>query len=286
MRAAPETRVAGDRPRRVAIIAGGGKLPSLVARACASHGIDVFVVGLTGHADQGFVDRYPHVMSRPGAAGSIIATLRREGIADIVMIGAVRRPGLAELRPDLWTAKLFMRLGFRALGDNGLLRHIRFALEREGFRIHGAQEFLDDGLAAVGVLTRIGPDMAAQTGIRHAGRVATALGRLDIGQSVIVQDGVILGVEAAEGTDELIRRCAGYSRSATGPILVKRVKPQQDRDLDLPTIGPQTVRLCAENGMTGIAIEAGACFIVDPADVIAEADRARLFLIAMDFGDD
>ncbi len=278
----PESGVSEALPPRLALIAGGGSLPALFLDACDKSGIDVFVVVLEGQADQTLTEGRPHMVSRIGAAGSIIGVLKERGIRDMVFIGSVRRPGLAELRPDLRTAAFFLKLGMKALGDDGLLQAMRRELEKEGFRIHGIQKFMPGNLTAEGAIGRNRPDDAAWADIRHGAAVARELGRLDIGQSVIVQQGIVIGVEAIEGTDELIRRCAMHQRKGRGGILVKIAKPQQDRDLDLPTVGPETVRLCAEAGMAGIAVEAGQSLMLDSETVAALADKSGLFVVGVD----
>lgn len=270
-------------PRRVALIAGGGDLPSRFLSACDNQGIDVFVIAFRGQTDASILKGRNHMVSRIGAAGTILETLRRHGLYDLVFIGGVRRPSLIEMRPDLRTTAFFLKLGFKAIGDDGLLTAMRRELEQEGFRIHGMQAFMQDALTVTGSLGKIRPDKAAWNDIRFGAEVAGAMGSMDIGQSVIVQEGLVLGVEAIEGTDELIRRCAHYMREGRKPVLIKRAKPQQDRDLDLPTIGPDTVMLCAQSGMAGIAIEAGASLVLDQQKTAELADRQKIFIVGVDF---
>jgi DUF1009 family protein len=283
MPALPESGVTGALPQRVALVAGSGHLPARFLMACESKGIDVFVVALDGQTDPHILTGRQHMMTRIGAAGKIIQTLKAHDFMDIVFIGAVRRPSLSEMRPDLRTAGFFLRLGLKAVGDDGLLQAVRKELERDGFRLHGVQKFMQDSLSVAGSVGRVKPGKAEWAGIAHGATVAREIGRLDIGQSVIVQEGLVLGVEGVEGTDELIRRCARYKRKGHGPILVKATKPQQDRDLDLPTIGPDTVQLCADCGMAGIAVEAGNSLIIDPETVAELADKYKMFVVAADF---
>ena len=268
--------------RRLGIIAGGGKLPLRLIIACEQSGLEIFIVAFEGQTDPAILKGRPHIVTRLGAAGRIMRALKDHEIRDIVMIGAMKRPSLAELRPDMKALGIVLRNGLkRGVGDDGLLRVLRREFEAEGFRFHGVQKFVTDLLAEPGVAGRHKPDKADMTHIRRAAAVARAIGEMDVGQAVVVQEGVILGVEGAEGTDELIRRCAAYKRNGRGPILVKLCKPQQDTALDLPTIGPDTVNLCAHAGMAGIAVEAGRSLILDPGDAAALADRSGLFIVAL-----
>jgi UDP-2,3-diacylglucosamine hydrolase len=153
--------------------------------------------------------------------------------------------------------------------------------EGEGFRVIGADHLLGSALATAGPLGRHLPDAQAEDDIALGFRVVRALGMLDIGQAAVVQQGLVLGVEAIEGTDALIARCAALRREGPGGVLVKAPKPGQERRADLPTIGRRTVEGAAAAGLRGIAVEAGASFVIDRAVVAAAADRAGLFVVGI-----
>ena len=197
--------------------------------------------------------------------------------AELVLAGGVRRPSLASLRPDWRAAKFFARVGYRALGDDGLLSAVVKEFEREGFRVIGADQLLDEALRCRrGRSARVAPGRRTRRPISSTGCASRARsGALDIGQAVVVQQGLVLGVEAIEGTDALIRRCAALRRDGPGGVLVKAEKPGQERRADRPTIGPRTVALAAEAGLRGIAVEAGATLVLDRDEVIRAADARR-----------
>src|SRR5205823_3459645 len=207
--------------------------------------------------------------------------LRANAVGELVLAGGVRRPSLAALRPDWQAAKILARIGYRALGDDGLLTAIIKELEREGFRVIGADQLLDEAALPEGPLGRVRPDPDAEADIAHGMRVARAIGALDIGQAVVVQQGFILGVEAVEGTDGLLRRCASLRRDGPGGVLVKAEKPGQEKRADRPVIGPQTVILAAESGLRGIAAEAGATLVLDRDKVIRLADALGVFVVGI-----
>jgi len=263
---------------KLGLVAGGGVLPRRVIERCRAEGRDVFVVALKGQADPDAVGDVPHTWIPLGAPGRGLRALRRAACHEMVLAGPVRRPSLTELRPD-WTAmRFFASLGRRALGDDGLLRAVIRALETEGFRVRGLQEILGDVLAPTGALGAVAPDATAREDIRRGRAVAGALGRADVGQAVVVQQGLVLGVEAIEGTDALVRRCAALHRAGPGGVLVKLPKPGQDSRADLPAIGPATIATAAASGLRGLAVAADATLLVDPDATIAAADRHRLFL--------
>lgn len=271
----------GNPPGPLGIIAGSGGLPRRLIESCRAAGREVFVLALEGEADREAVETVPHAWCRIGGAATGLDLLRANAVGELVLAGGVRRPSLASLRPDWRAAKLFARVGYRALGDDGLLKAVIKELEREGFRVIGADQLLDEAALPEGPLGQVRPDAEAEVDIAHGVRLARAIGRLDIGQAVVVQQGLVLGVEAIEGTDGLLRRCAALGRDGPGGVLVKVEKPGQERRVDRPVIGPQTVVLAAESGLRGIAAEAGATLVLDRAEVIRLADATGLFVVGI-----
>lgn len=264
------------------ILAGGGRLPGQVAAAAQAAGRRVFVIGLEGFADPAVLAPWPHEIVRIGAAGSILAALRAHDCRDLVLIGPVRRPSMLALRPDAEGARILARIGRAAFaGDDGLLAAVVKVLGEEGFRIVGAQEILNEALGPAGLLTQTAPDASAMADVRRGIRVTRALGLVDVGQGCVVQQGIVLAVEAAEGTDAMLVRCATLARPGPGGVLVKLVKPGQDRRADLPTVGPATIAAAAGAGLQGVAFEAGGTILADREATIAAADAAGLFLMGL-----
>jgi len=272
-------------PGPLGIIAGGGGLPRQVIESCRAAGRDVFVLALQGAAEGATVEKVPHAWCRIGAAAAGLDLLRANAVTELVLAGGVRRPSLATLRPDWRAARFFARVGYRALGDDGLLSAVVKELEREGFHVIGADQLLDRAALPEGPLGTVRPDADALADIALGVRLARAIGALDIGQAVVVQQGFVLGVEAVEGTDGLLRRCAELRRDGPGGVLVKAEKPGQESRADRPTIGPQTVALAAESGLRGIAAEAGATIVLDRDELIRLADAAGLFVFGVNPSD-
>ena len=274
--------MADSRPGPLGIVAGSGALPRRLVESCRAAGREVFVLALEGEAEPATVDGVPHAWCRIGAAARGFELLHANAVTELVLAGAVRRPSLSALRPDWRAAKFFARVGYRALGDDGLLSAVIKELEGEGFRVVGVDDLLDaDAMLPAGRLGRLQPDARAEADIEHGLRLARAIGALDIGQAVVVQQGLVLGVEAIEGTDGLLRRCGALRRAGPGGVLVKTAKPGQEQRVDRPTIGVRTVILAAEAGLRGIAAEAGATLILDRAEVIRAANEAGLFVVGV-----
>lgn len=274
-----------DLPKKIGIIAGGGCLPARLVESCQNQNIEPFIVAFEGQTDMDIVSGYNHMKTRLGAAGQIISTLRAHDVHDLVLIGSIRRPSLSELRPDIRTASFFTKIGLQSLGDDGLLRALRKELEAEGFTIHGVQSFAKDLLIGEGSVGKLKPKKSELSDIQKGISIALKLGEADIGHSVVVQQGLVLAVEAIEGTDDTIKRAASYSRKGKGGVLVKWCKPDQDTDLDLPAIGPETIRNCAQSGLSGIAVKAQQTLILQSEEVISLLNKNKMFLVGFSSDD-
>jgi DUF1009 family protein len=266
--------------RKLGIIAGAGDLPARIAEACIARGEEVFVVRLAGIADK--VDAFPGDAAGIAEVGRIIRLLKDAHCDAATFAGVVRRPDFAKLKPDLRGAALIPKLvAAAARGDGALLSTLVETLEAEGFRVVGADEARGELIAAPGPLGRCAPDAAARADIAKAAQLIAAIGPFDVGQGAVVARGHALAVEAAEGTDAMLERCAGLpegARANGAGALVKRPKPGQDLRVDLPTVGAETVRRAARAGLAGVAVEAGRAIIIDAEATRAEADRLGLFV--------
>ncbi|HQT39860.1 MAG TPA: UDP-2,3-diacylglucosamine diphosphatase LpxI [Acidocella sp.] len=265
------------------IIAGGGPLPGQVADAARAAGRPVFITALEGFAEPTVVAPFEHQFFRLGAIGAIRQALKDRGCVDLVMIGPVKRPSMLALRPDTEGLKLIGKIGKAAFaGDDGLLAAIIRVLSEDGFRVLGAHDILADVLGPAGLLTSNAPDAAAMADVQRGIDVLKIIGAADIGQACVVQQGIVLAVEAVEGTDAMLSRIATVTRSGPGGVLVKLAKPGQDRRADLPTIGPNTIRNAHIAGLRGIAFEAGGTILSDREAMITAADAAGLFLTGIE----
>jgi DUF1009 family protein len=274
-------------PEPLGLIAGAGVMPIRLVDAAAKTGRPVFCVLVEGYARPQDYARFPHEVVPLGRIGRMLDLLRQHGAREMVMAGRVQRPSLLSLRLDAEGVRLMAKLGSRAIfgGDDGLLTGVLRLLREEGFLPIAAQDVLKALLVAEGTLTTRAPSARDRDDIARGIAVTKALGAVDVGQGCVVQQGLVLGVEAIEGTDALLARCAGLRRDGGGGVLVKLVKPQQEIRADLPVIGPETVHGAAAAGLAGIAIEASSghagTLVLDRAETIAAAEAAGLFLVAI-----
>lgn len=266
---------------RLGILAGSGDLPKNLLKQCTKDKLDHFAIYFKGQSEQDRDPDTPSKIVKLGQTQKTIDILKSENCTHIVFAGGIKRPGLFDIKPDLRTTKFFSKLGLGAVGDDRLLRAVRDELETEGFLIVGAHDILPDLLTPVGVLTDKAPDDRAWQDIKTGWTVLDKLGKLDIGQACIVQQGVVLGVEAIEGTDALIERCGQYLRKGGGGVLVKRSKPGQDKSLDLPTVGEVTIEKLADAGFAGVALEAKNSQILHQTETVSCANGKGLFVVGV-----
>ena len=267
---------------KIGILAGGGQLPARIIAACRETGRDHFVIAIEGHTDPDVLGDAPHAWLRIGAGGKALKLLREQSVEELVLAGDIRRPSMAEMRPDMWTAKFMAKLGAKGLGDDGLLSAVVRELEEgEGFRVVAPESLLPGALATAGVFGAVMPDADAIQDIERGVEVARGIGALDVGQGAVVQQGIVLAVEAAEGTDAMLERAGRLRREGPGGVLVKVRKPGQERRADLPTIGEATVRAAAAAGLRGIALQAEGALVIGRDDVVRAADAAGLFVIGI-----
>jgi hypothetical protein len=266
--------------RKLGVIAGAGPLPARIAAARIASGEAVHVVRLSGLADM--VSEFPGEEAGIAEAGKIIRSLKAAECDAVALAGVVRRPDFSKLKPDWRGAALIPTLvAAAARGDGAILSALVETFEGEGFLVVGADEAMNELIAAEGALGRLMPDQDALADIAKGAAVVAALGPYDVGQGAVVAGGLVLAIEAAEGTDAMLARCAALPaalRPAGRGVLVKRPKPQQELRVDLPTIGPETVRRAAGAGLCGVAVEARRAIIMDGAQTAAEADRLGLFV--------
>ncbi|MBA3069675.1 MAG: DUF1009 domain-containing protein [Hyphomonas sp.] len=271
-------------PAPLGLIAGLGDLPVAIAENAVATGQGVHVLRLKGFEDPRLA-HYPGSVVGLGEVGAVISRLREAGCRDLVFAGIVRRPNFSDLKLDLKGAALLPKVLSEARkGDDALLRVLVNEFEKSGFNVIGSEQAHASLLAPAGLIAGVAPSGSLLADLEVAARVAAASGALDIGQACVVCDGLVLAVEAQEGTDEMLRRCAALPETIRGTpearrgVLVKRPKPVQERRIDLPTTGVSTVDLAAAAGLAGIGVEAGGALMLNRPAMIQSAESHGLFL--------
>lgn len=270
---------------RIGILAGGGRLPLMIAESVAARGDGVHIVAIEGEADPD-IARFPHTWVNWGQIGRMVAVLRAEAVDAIVIAGGVKRPDLFKIRPDAgFFTSIPAILGLLAGGDDSVLTSVVRFFEGKGLQVRGAHEVAPDLLATVGAMGSVHLSEQAQADAEIGFAVRRALGPLDAGQAVVVADGRVLAIEGAEGTDATLERVAALpGRGELGRpsgVLAKGPKPGQELRVDMPAIGPRTIERAAAGRLEGVVVEAGSVLVLDRQEAVRAADASRCALHGM-----
>ena len=263
----------------IGLIAGGGRFPLLFAESARRAGHRVVAAAHLNQTDpalEKMVDACTWV--KLGQFGKVFEVLKAAGCTQVVMLGSIAK---ARFFRDAWLDGLGMQIVARLAvkTDDSVLRAIASAAEERGLPVTDPSRFLQDRLAREGVMGKRQPTEDQWTDARYGLELARAIGRLDLGQTVVVKDRVAVAVEALEGTDACIRR--GGELAKEGAVVVKAVKPQQDRRFDLPAVGPDTVDSMQSAGCQVLAVEAGSTLVMDLDEMVRRADKAKIALVGL-----
>lgn len=266
------------------IISGLGDLPVSIAQNCVDSGRDVYVLRLKGFVEPA-LEGFPGETVGVGEIGRVFSLLTKAGCEEVTFAGIVKRPNFKDLKLDMKGAKLLPKVILAARkGDDALLTLLVDEFERNGFAVIGSGAANAALLMPAGFLTKREATPAELLDIEKAAHIAGVTGNLDIGQGCVVANGLVLAVEAQEGTDEMLVRCAGLPPEIRGShqhpvgVLVKRAKPNQERRIDLPTAGISTLEKVAAAGLAGIAMEAAGALLLDREAMTRRADELGIFI--------
>jgi DUF1009 family protein len=270
--------------KKLGLIAGGGVLPTEIIKYCNETGREIFAVGLESFSWEEQIKDAPHIFAKIGEVGKILNAFAKNNVKEIVMAGGIKRPSFKELIPDWQGAKMMARLAMKKIGDNDLFLAVIDEIESFGnyeFRVVGIEDVVPEMLFFEGIYGKIKPSDDDNDDIKRGIAVAKALGSVDVGQAVVVQESLILAVETIEGTDRMLERANALKKKGNAPIMVKVKKPGQDTRTDLPAIGLHTIDLLKKYGIKGIVVEAGAILLIERDAVIKAADESGIFIVGM-----
>ncbi|MDD9335247.1 MAG: UDP-2,3-diacylglucosamine diphosphatase LpxI [Rickettsiaceae bacterium] len=260
----------------VGIIAGNGLLPISLANSFIKQGGQCYIAALEGEANPVLYQDFTHQFFKIGMVKPIIEYFRKYDVKNIIFAGSVNRPNLRSIKVDLMGSRLLARiLKQKFLGDDKLLSIVTDFLEEKGFKVVSSYEILRTNND---VMTIAVPSRIDNTDIELGIKLLDSIGYLDVGQSVIVDNGYIIGIEAAEGTDNLIERCSYLRKNSTGGVLIKMMKKGQDTRIDIPTIGAKTISNLANYGYKGLAIQKDKVIILEIERTIELANECGLFI--------
>jgi DUF1009 family protein len=263
----------------IGLIAGNGRFPIIFAENARRLGFAVSAVAHIGETAPELADHVERIhWIKIGQFNKLIKALKEDGVRQAVMLGGIKKTHVfTTIQPDLRALAVASRL--RALKDDAILREVAAELEREGILIRESTFGLSGILAEEGTLTKRGPSRKQWEDIRFGWEVAQEIGRLDIGQCIVIKDRVVVAVEAVEGTDETIRR--GGRLAHEGSIVIKRSKPHQDLRFDLPAVGPLTIEAMASVKAAALALEADRTVVLDREETIRAAGGAGIAIVGL-----
>ena len=267
--------------KRLGIIAGSGDLPIRLAQTANKQSWEGCIIKISNFTKSNGWPQWPVYDFHIGKINSIFSKLHNEKVTHVILCGGIKRPSLMELNPDLKAVQLMAKISFK--GDDGALKVISEAVENEGFKVLSVDHILKDSLAPLGHISGPKPTKEILKNIDKAIEVLKGLSSHDIGQSIVVQQGLVLAIEAIEGTDLMISRAGKLKLSGNAPIIVKAPKLGQDLKMDQPVIGPKTIDLANHYGFSAIACAANQVVIVDLSNVIIKAKKNKITLYGFEF---
>ena len=281
------TMSGAKRGRRVGLLAGGGQVPVEFARAAVREGHEVVCLGIAGLASPELAEICQSFRAIPlGRMGSAIRHLKRRRVERAVMAGKIEKRilfdpfRLLRLMPDWRTIHMWYHYARENRKDDTILLAVIREFARDGIAFESALDYAPELLVHHGFLTRRRPTAAQWDDIRFGWEIAKEMGRLDVGQSIVVNDKAVIAVEAVEGTDECIRRAGQLCRRG-GFTVVKVAKPQQDMRFDVPTVGVGTLRTMHASGGRALAVESDKTIVLDRDEFVALADKLGIAIVAL-----
>ena len=263
---------------KIAIVAGNGDLPILVIEKCIQLGKPYFLIIIKDHGEDTMNKFKCDYTLKLNQIGKALKIIKNNKIDEIIMIGSIERPSLRDMMPDLWTAKFLAKIANKPQGDDNILKNLSKELEYEGFKIIAPESFIINSLSKKGLMGKIKSSKSHDADMAKGFKIAKKFGELDIGQSLVIENGLVLALEGAEGTDEMIKRSFKYKKSNKPSILIKIFKTSQEKRIDRPVIGVETVKLAFKYGFSGIALEANEVLIIDYEKTISIADKKNIFI--------
>ena len=272
--------------QHLAVIAGAGSLPIDLIHYCKSMNFNYTVFSLD-EGPNNFNDS-PFYKFKIGQASKIIKKMHQINVKNIVMVGKVSRPSIFDFNYDLKTIRFIFKVGFNSFkkyskkGDDFILKSLIEDIEKEGFNVIGIDEIISNLFLPPGNINNYSPTKQEIIDINIGIKSSKELGKRDLGQAIIIKEGEVIGEEDSNGTDHLIRSININIKDEFKPILIKTVKPYQDRRVDLPVIGATTVDLCIEKGFRGIVVEARGTIVHNQEYVINRCNESGVFLTSID----
>jgi len=262
----------------IAILAGSGKLPLCIGKNLIKKNYNILFIGLKNFANSETYNNYKYLEISITSFKEILYELKKNNINKIIMVGRINRPSISEIKFDIITLKLIKDFYLESKGDDKLLTTISSLFLKNGFPLFDWTLHCPELFENKDLLTKKKPNKNSFLNLQKGLDIFNLIGKADIGQSLVIQNKIILGIEAAEGTDELLKRCSNYKKKGDKGLLLKLSKYKQSTYLDLPTIGIETLINIYNYDYEGIFIEKDKCIIIDKEEVVDFCDKNKIFI--------
>lgn len=265
--------------KKIILLIGEGGLPSNIINNLLKKNITFFSLIISDRWDKK-IEKYDFKKINLGSIISELNCLKKKGYLDIVFAGSVKRPSISDIKPDFQTIKFIPKFAkvFLKGGDDYLLKFIINELKKLGFSVLGLKKIIPENFLSSGIYSEYKPSKISLLDIEKGKKVLDSLSKFDIGQSIIIQQGNVLGIEAVEGTDNLIKRVHKFIKPGEKPTLIKLIKKRQIKRADLPTIGLKTLKYCKKFSISGIAYSANNTLFINHLEVIRKANEFKIFI--------
>ena len=269
--------------KKIIILAGNGSLPINIIKNLRKRKISFFSLIISNSGWNSNIERFPFKVINLGTIITEIKKLQNEGFGHIIFAGSIKRPIISDIKPDFNSLKLIPKFTKVLLkgGDDFLFKFIISELKKLQFKVLDIKSVAPELFLSKGIKTNKKPCKIAKNDIQRGESILNTLSKYDVGQSIIVQQGEVLGIEAIEGTDRLIRRISKYRRKGVKPTLIKLFKKKQELKADLPTIGFKTILECNNFSIGGIAYLANKTLFIDHEKIINKINKNKMFLIGI-----
>ncbi len=267
---------------KIGIISGEGNLPIYIGKELIKKNFDITFFLLNSIKEKKLYSKEKHVDIDIISIKKLIYQLKKYNIKKIIFAGSIKRPSIKDIGFDLDTIKLAKNLMLEKKGDNYLLVSIKNYLEEKGFKFFKWTKYCPEIFSIEKNLSSILPSTNAINNLNKAKKIYQHFKKIDVGQSIIIQNQLVLGLEAIEGTDKLIERCSNYKRKGDKGILLKFSKKNQSNLIDIPLIGFETVKNIKKFNYEGIFLEKNKCLIIEKEEIINFANKNKIFISSVD----
>ncbi len=267
---------------KICLLAGSDHLPEEIIKSAKQNNISLCVIAIDGHVSCDLSD-IVHITVKLGQVGKMLDFLKKHNISKICFAGSVKRPSISDLKLDMAAVKFLAKSGIKKLsgGDDKLLNLLVEFLAENNVTLIGPEEIAPEILADNGCITSTKPSQEDCNDIELGEKILNSLSQYDIGQAIIIENQYVVGIEAAEGTDNLIKRIKDLKKEKKYGVLVKKPKTNQNLKVDLPTIGIRTIQNSIESGLKGIAISAGKTIVINKNELVKLANKHKFFIIGV-----